>query len=166
MQEQIDKLLIRVDYLEKMVNSYQQYLILTWTIIGVVVAIIGVALYFLAKIWVNKIVENELVKVKEQIKNELEKYIDKKPYMRYQMGIMTGAYVQNEFSIGIGTINNNTIGYPNRLELFTTKGNKALKYDADVTMDGKNCRINIRLYNFDTNTDGDLRWVLSEYIRY
>lgn len=164
MEEQLKQALLKIDYLEKMINTQQQYLMLSWAILAVIVGVLAFTMFFLIKSIVNDRVEKELAIIKGQLQNDLEKYIDKKPYMRYQMGMMTGAYVKTDFSIAIGTINNNSINYPNRLELFTTKGNKVLKYDANVVMNGKKCEIVIKLYNFDTNTDGNLRWVLSEYM--
>lgn len=168
MEQQIKEIISRIDTLEKLINVIQQNLnsnIQSFlACLALIVATSGVALVYYVKSTVNKRVEKELAIIKENLKNDLEKYIDKNPHMRYQMGIMTGSYVKTDFSIAVANINNDTIGYPNRLELFTTKSGKVLKYDANVIKKNGNCEIVIKLYNFDANTDGDLRWMLSEYI--
>ncbi|MCQ2010532.1 hypothetical protein NOM01_10945 [Sporolactobacillus sp. STSJ-5] len=56
-------------------NNVNFSLELTWTILGVVVAIIGVALYFLSKLWVEKRVDKTLESLTNSVKG-LEKSSD------------------------------------------------------------------------------------------
>lgn len=81
MLEQIKELIQKFDSLEKEIDLVQNNvnfsLCLTWTILGVVVAIIGVAVYFLTRIWVNK-----------RVKDELPKAIESNPPILYFNGIL------------------------------------------------------------------------------
>jgi hypothetical protein len=64
MDEQFKQLSLKVEYLEKMFNLNQQNtnfnIALSWSILGVAIAIVGVSLYFLIKIWFNKLVDERL----------------------------------------------------------------------------------------------------------
>lgn len=76
MQNISDGISSKVDNLEKLFNLNQQNinfnLILTWTVLGVMVAVIGIALYFLAKMWVDKAVKENLEKIKKDIINQID----------------------------------------------------------------------------------------------
>lgn len=78
MSDQIKELLQKVDSLEKQISLVQNNvnfsLGLTWTILGVVVAIVGVALYFLAKTWVDKRVDAEIGKLRKKFKYKIDDY--------------------------------------------------------------------------------------------
>lgn len=80
MQEQIKELLTKIDYLEKMLNVQQQYLILSWAISAVIVGVLAFTMLFLIKSIVNDRVEKELIVIKNSLKNELTKdlFIDMK----------------------------------------------------------------------------------------
>jgi len=73
----------KLDALEKALNMVQTNvnfsITLTWTILGVVVAIIGVALYFLVKMWFQKLVHNELAEINNKLLLDLESYINTLP---------------------------------------------------------------------------------------
>lgn len=79
----INDIVLKIDSLEKQINLVQNNvhftLGLTWTILGVVVAIIGIALYFLAKMWFDKRFAEESKKIDEKIK----KFVVENPPVLY-----------------------------------------------------------------------------------
>lgn len=75
LRKQIDEILIKIEYIEKIIDANQQNiqftLGLTWAIVGVAIAVLGAAAYFLIKMWVNKRVEVEMQIIKKKINNKL-----------------------------------------------------------------------------------------------
>ncbi|MBY6967506.1 hypothetical protein [Clostridium botulinum] len=65
MSENIKEIFVRIEYLEKLINSIQQWVILTWGILAVIVAVLSVTITILVKKWVDKKVEEELPKAIE-----------------------------------------------------------------------------------------------------
>ncbi|MFL0197015.1 hypothetical protein ACJDU8_15820 [Clostridium sp. WILCCON 0269] len=86
MPEQMNELLQKVDSLEKQISLVQNNVNfsigLIWTILGVVVAIIGLALYFLIKMWFNKRFDEEVLK----IDNKIKKFVSENPQILYAKG--------------------------------------------------------------------------------
>ena len=70
MQQQINDLITKVDYLEKLINTVQQNINFNIAIfialLTLTAAIIGFALKILAKAWVEKKVENELIALRKE----------------------------------------------------------------------------------------------------
>lgn len=91
----MNDLLSKIDSLEKQItlvqNNVNFSLTITWTILAVVVAVIGVALYFLAKTWFNYRFTQEASKIDDKIKN----YVKENPQVFFEKG--TG--------IAVGTLN-------------------------------------------------------------
>lgn len=120
-ESQISELLGKVEYLEKLINTIQNNIIsnieLTWTILSVVVATAGVALYALSKVWVNKRVDEELPKV-----------IRDNPPVFYFKGVLSkvqtvqddngGCYSQGIIDLDIEKYNIKDIKFPMQLDLF------------------------------------------------
>lgn len=83
MDEKLNQISTKVEYLEKLFNLNQQNINfninLTWTILATVVAIIGLALYFLAQMWVSKRVDAEMVKFKNIYTAEMKSIIFNNP---------------------------------------------------------------------------------------
>lgn len=73
MEQQLKDILSKTEYLEKLINVIQQNvnfsLGLTWAILGVVIAAVGIALYFLVKIWFDSRFKEEAEKIDIKIKN-------------------------------------------------------------------------------------------------
>lgn len=168
MEQQIKEILGKIDALEKLINVIQQNLnsnIQSFlTCLGLIVATSVLAVVYYVKVTVDKKVERELIEIKEQMKRNLKEYIDKKPHIEYQIGTMAIFITNTNIEIPISKLKNSTLEFPNRLELFTTKNNKILKYDATLKTNNKNDELIIKLYNFDPNTDGYLKWILTEYL--
>ncbi|MCY6355369.1 hypothetical protein [Clostridium sp. ZS2-4] len=151
--EKIKEIFIRIEYLEKLINSMQQNLILTWTILGVVVASAGIALYNLSKIWVNNRVEQELDKkleqIKSNIKQEMMDYIKTNPQVCYARG--SNAIIMSEM-IGYdwySTINlylgqKISLEFPTKLEVYYIKGNDKIIVEDIQANVGENNSIKIR----------------------
>lgn len=76
----------KIEYLEKLINVVQQNvnfsLGLTWAILGVVIAAIGVAVYFLVKVWFDSRFKEESEKIDIKIKN----YIRDNPQLMWANG--------------------------------------------------------------------------------
>ncbi|ABS33535.1 hypothetical protein [Clostridium botulinum] len=82
MSENIKEIFVRIEYLEKLINSTQQWVILTWAILGVIVAVLSITITILVKKWVDKKVEEGLIPMKEQ----LIKYIKDNPEFYTKIG--------------------------------------------------------------------------------
>ena len=82
MSENIKEVGIRIEYLEKLINNTQQWVILTWAILGVMVAVLSITITILVKKWVDKKVEEGLIPMKEQ----LIKYIKDNPEFYTKIG--------------------------------------------------------------------------------
>ncbi|NFA98039.1 hypothetical protein EXM52_13320 [Clostridium botulinum] len=65
MSENIKEIFVRIEYLEKLINNTQQWVILTWAILGVIVAVLSITITIVVKKWVDKKVEEELPKAIE-----------------------------------------------------------------------------------------------------
>ena len=154
MDEKLSQLLLKIDYLEKLYSQSQQNinynLSLTWTILGVVVAIIGIALYFLAQMWVNKKVDIEMNIFREKYLKEMESLIFNNPQI-LQLDVEVYPDDNGEFTIALPEqykiVNNNDLRmYSNTwfvemIEFYS---------DGGISMEAKQVK-NLQVVGFDTN---------------
>lgn len=164
MEPNTDLLSSKLEMLEKIVNVIQQNmqfnLMLTWTILTAFIAILSFAGYFLIKSLVNLKVEQELEKIKAEIIKETELYIDWKAPYKYSSGQGVVSPQNNEFRSGFDKPKTNSLGYPNRLEVLPSIGNKILKYEATLEKDG--AELVIKCFNYKKEEDGYLVWFFQE----
>ncbi|MFT5873841.1 MAG: hypothetical protein ACI8WT_002793 [Clostridium sp.] len=156
MQEQINKLLTRIDYLEKTGNTQQQYLLLSWAILAVIVGVLAFTMVFLIKSLVNDRVEKELNTIKNNLKNELiielSENITKSIFTK-------GESLKNELYSKIKTdLETDLIGYINRTkQIYWASGG-----NIQVSVSDGHSTFNI--YNLAMSTDCD-KTIISVEIR-
>ncbi len=154
MGEKFDQLSLKIDYLEKLFSLSQtnvnNNLALTWTILGVVIAIIGVALFFLAQMWVNKKVDIEMQMFKKDYLKEMENLIFSNPQiLRFEVQVEPND--EGEIQIDIPFEYN--IKNEENLKMFcdTWSLEMSIRYhDGDTLMEAKNTA-KLVIIKFDKN---------------
>lgn len=150
-----------------LINQNVQFNInIMWVILGVVVATSGVALYALAKMWVNKRVESELATIRDSIKrelsielkSELKEYI--KDNQQFQWASGTSVVYNNEVMInGLIMGKMSAEHLPIKLDVFSVSTNKKIEHDYEVRSDGQTGTLKISLKKFNSLSDGtEVKW--------
>lgn len=163
--EQINVLGEKIDYISQ---NTQFTLSITIAVIGVSVAIAGVALYQLSKMWVEKGVREGLVKIKNELKNELDTEI--KGYFKDNPKI--------KWAKGSYFLYDNNKEQTIKLNCIETKGSNPFKYilqasshsNPDKRLDYihkiENDEIVIKVFNYEQSCKGidwTVIWINDEF---
>lgn len=165
--EQIKETFIRIEYLEKLINSMQQNLILTWTILGVVVTILSITITILVKKWIDKKVEEQL----KTIKNDLIDLWKNNPQFYYDSGKAniilydaTEKYTKNNknnvhYEYHINVRESFTLDFPTNIRLYhkTEEGKKVVISNFQIIEHNKNY---LRI-GYESESLGKDAWIAS-----
>lgn len=147
----------KLDFLEKWIlqvdSNVKFNMTMQWTILGVVVASVGVALYALSKIWVNKRVEQELDKklniIENNIKQEMVDFIKENPQILYTHGTISPMKIEKEGDDHYATIQvyqgqNISLYFPTIIEVYYKQDNKKILVEDIQSRIAENNLIEIR----------------------
>lgn len=182
MEQQIKEILIKFEYLQKVIDTIQQNINLTWTILSVIVGVLAFTMFFLIKSIVNERVEKELtvikntlkIELKEEVKNDLKNELIKelKNKLENELKDYIKSHQQFKWATGTSPVNeNNEViisglsisersakDLPVKLEVFTLNEYKKLDYDYQLS-EGN---LYLKLKNFNLLKDGvSIKWKLA-----
>lgn len=155
--EQVQVISDKVDLINQ---NYQHSINLTVGLLSLSIAIAGVALYNLTKMWVNKRVEKELETIKLDLERELKKYISDNQQFRWASGSQSVSSTNGVNSITIANLVISKRSYeelPYKIELFSTNNpSKKIEYTHSIY----NGIFHITLLNYNIS-DGLIKWTIT-----
>jgi len=172
MEQTIKEILIRIDYLEKLISSIQQNLNSNiqafLTCLTLIVATTGVAIVYYVKVTVNKRVEKELIVIKENLKSELKRelYHDLKEHIATNHSTghaygTSGTIFNNVFTVtGLMMKEEDIVKFKlYKFEVISPLTKKSLEHEVTYRMINDIIVLDVHMNEYNASKDGIyLKW--------
>lgn len=152
----------KIEGLKDLINSIQENvnfnISMFVNILGVSIAIAGIALFILSKQWVHNLVNKEIVIIKRELKNEMVDFIKSNPQFLWARGTSIVSPATHEFYItGLSMRGGSVLlEFPTNIQILPQKGYKNFIFDARIE---PNNVLVIKLNNYKPEEDGiSVQW--------